>query len=254
MKLSAITIDLDDTLWPVAPTIQGAEDALARHLANVAPATAAHFNRPAMAVWRKQVMVDHPSRKSDLSFLRLEMIRLALLEHGDNPALAESAFEVFFEARQRVTLFEDALPALEALARRVPIVALSNGNADIAKIGLQHLFVGRVTSSTLAQVKPHRKVFEHAVGLANATLETTLHVGDDVALDILGAHRAGMKTAWIEREARSWHEAERRQAVLHASYGLARHEAGPARAHETPDFICTNLLDLVNQLEMASWL
>lgn len=254
MKIRAITLDLDDTLWPVAATIHAAEAALLQHLKTAAPNTATHFNREAMMGWRKQVAAIHPARKSDLSFLRREIIRLALSEHGDDPALAEGAFEVFFEARQQVKLFDDTLPALEKLAARLPIVALSNGNADIKKIGIAHFFVGRVTSSTLPEVKPHLKVFEHAVSLAQSSLFETLHVGDDVALDVLGAHRAGMKTAWIHRESQSWEEAEQHQAKLHASWGLHVDPAVLARPHERPDFICTNLLSLVDALENGSWL
>jgi FMN hydrolase / 5-amino-6-(5-phospho-D-ribitylamino)uracil phosphatase len=254
MKIRAITLDLDDTLWPVAATIHGAEAALLAHLKIAAPNTASQFNREAMTGWRKRVTAEHPARKSDLSFLRTELIRLALLEHGDDPALAEAAFQVFFEARQQVQLFDDALPALARLAAKVPLVALSNGNADIKKIGIDQYFVGRVTSSTLPEVKPHLKVFQYAAGLANASLINTLHVGDDVALDVLGAHRAGMKTAWIHRESQTWEEAEQHQAKLHASYGMNVDPARLARPHEKPDFICTNLLTLVEILENKKWL
>jgi FMN hydrolase / 5-amino-6-(5-phospho-D-ribitylamino)uracil phosphatase len=253
MKIRAITLDLDDTLWPVAATIHGAEAALLSYLKTAAPNTAPHFNREAMIVWRKQVMSTHPARKSDLSFLRRELIRIALTEHGDDPALADSAFEVFFEARQQVKLFDDALPALEKLAARVPLVALSNGNADIKKIGIDHFFVGRVTSSTLTVVKPHIRVFEHAAGLASSTLLETLHVGDDIALDVLGALRAGMKTAWIHRESQSWEDAEKHQATQRASWGLALDPAHMAQSHEKPDFTCTDLLSLVEALETDSW-
>jgi FMN hydrolase / 5-amino-6-(5-phospho-D-ribitylamino)uracil phosphatase len=254
MKIRAITLDLDDTLWPVAATIHGAEAALLLHLKAAAPNTAAHFNREAMMAWRKRVTSEHPARKSDLSFLRQEIIRLALIEHGDDPALAQAAFSVFFEARQQVQLFDDALPALERLAAKVPLVALSNGNADIKKIGIDHFFVGRVTSSTLPEVKPHLKVFQHAAGLAGSSLLETLHVGDDVALDVLGAHRAGMKTAWIHRESQTFEEAEQHQATLHASWGLHVDPARLAQPHEKPDFVCTNLLSLVEVLESKSWL
>jgi FMN hydrolase / 5-amino-6-(5-phospho-D-ribitylamino)uracil phosphatase len=254
MKLRAITLDLDDTLWPVAATIHAAEAALLRHLQATAPNTAAGFHREAMMGWRKQVSRSHPERRSDLSFLRHEMIRLALTEHGEDPALAAGAFEVFFEARQQVKLFDDALPALEKLASKLPLVALSNGNADIKKIGIDHFFVGRVTSSTLPQVKPHLAVFQYAASLANASLQDTLHIGDDVALDVLGAHRAGMKTAWIHREDHSWEEAEQHQARIHASYGLNVDPAKLAQAHERPDWICSDLLALVAALEKDAWL
>ena len=40
-RVRAITLDLDDTLWPIWPTIARAEGALQQWLADNAPATAA---------------------------------------------------------------------------------------------------------------------------------------------------------------------------------------------------------------------
>ena len=45
----------------------------------------------------------------DLSALRRESIRTALRRAGEDPALADPAFDVFFAERQRVTLYDDAL-------------------------------------------------------------------------------------------------------------------------------------------------
>jgi FMN phosphatase YigB (HAD superfamily) len=39
-------------------------------------------------------------------------------------------------------LFDDALPALEFLASRYPLVSLSNGNADVNARGIGHFFQG----------------------------------------------------------------------------------------------------------------
>jgi hypothetical protein len=50
--------------------------------------------------------------------VRRESIRLALYRAGENPLLADTAFEVFFAERQRVELFDDVLPALAFLAQR----------------------------------------------------------------------------------------------------------------------------------------
>jgi len=58
---------------------------------------------------------------------------------GENPALAEPAFEVFFDARMRVELFDDAIPLLEAMSERWPVVAVSNGNADVNRVGIRRL-------------------------------------------------------------------------------------------------------------------
>mgnify|MGYP001554945762 CR=1 FL=1 len=147
----ALTVDLDDTLWPVRPALVAAEKTLAGWLAAHAPATAAGMAPGAMLALRAQVAEEHPHWAHDLSAIRLETIRRALRRHGDDPALAEAAFEAFFETRHQVRLYDDVLPALERLARRCRLVAVTNGNADVARIGLGRFFAGSVSArSTLA--------------------------------------------------------------------------------------------------------
>ena len=76
-----ITIDLDDTLWPVWPTIARAEAALAGWLATHAPATAALFgDAPALRAIRVRMNELRPDLRLDLSALRRESIRLALTQ------------------------------------------------------------------------------------------------------------------------------------------------------------------------------
>ena len=116
-QVRAISLDLDDTLWPIWPTIAKAEATLLQWLGEHAPATAAHLGDTAnVRALRHEIVALRPDLKSDLSGLRRESIRLALTQAGDDPALAEPAFDEFFAARQRVDLFDDAVPALQFLA------------------------------------------------------------------------------------------------------------------------------------------
>ena len=51
------------------------------------------------------------------------------------------------------------------------------------------------------------------LGLAPAQV---LHVGDDAALDVLGALGAGMQAVWVNRDGKSWaHEAQPHATVTH---------------------------------------
>jgi FMN phosphatase YigB (HAD superfamily) len=118
-RIKAISLDLDDTLWPIWPTIERAEKALHAWLTDNAPMTAALFSSPAaLREIREYMTTSRPDLKHDMSALRRESIRLALYRAEEDPLMAEAAFEVFFAERQRVDLFEDALPALEFLAAR----------------------------------------------------------------------------------------------------------------------------------------
>jgi putative hydrolase of the HAD superfamily len=203
--IRAISLDLDDTLWPIWPTIDRAEKVLHEWLVIHAPATAALYASPE-ALREIRVLVGHqrPDLKHDLSALRRESIRLALTRAGDDPRLAEPAFDVFFDERQNVTLFPDARPALAFLAARYPLVSLSNGNADLARVGLAPFFVGGVAALSFGVAKPDPRIFHAAAEVAGVQPHEVLHVGDDVLLDVLGARNAGMQTAWANRVEALW--------------------------------------------------
>ena len=204
-RIKAITLDLDDTLWPVWPTIHRAEALLQAWLAERAPATAAVFaTAHGMRALRDAAHAALPHLVHDLSAMRLEMIRRGLEQAGEEQALAQPAFEVFFEARNQVNLFEDSLDALRWLASRYPVLAVSNGNASVHKVGLGAYFVGSVSARDAGAAKPDARIFHAACDHLQLAPEDILHVGDDAALDVLGALAVGMQTAWINREDHAW--------------------------------------------------
>ncbi len=199
MTLMALTLDLDDTLWPVWPAIERAESLLWQWLHQHAPATAAVHDTRTLRALRNEVERAHPEWQHDLSRIRRESIRLALQQQGEDPALADAAFEVFFAARQQVELYADVLPALDRLAARWPILALSNGNADVQRVGLGRYFAGSLSAREFGIGKPEPAIFHAACERLGATPDQVLHIGDDVALDIDGALQAGLRAAWVRR-------------------------------------------------------
>jgi FMN hydrolase / 5-amino-6-(5-phospho-D-ribitylamino)uracil phosphatase len=209
-RIKAISLDLDDTLWPIWPTIEKAEKVLHDWLVDNAPMAAALFSSPsALREIRDYMAANRPELKNDLSAVRRESIRLALYRAGENPLMADAAFEVFFAERQRVTLFDDAQPALEFLSARFPLVSLSNGNADIERVGLGRFFRAAISAREFGVGKPDPRIFHAAAGAVEVPPESILHVGDDATLDALGALNAGMQAAWINRADHLWpHEQE----------------------------------------------
>ena len=218
MTLQALTLDLDDTLWPVWPAIRRAEAALQAWLLVQAPATVALHDAAALRLIREAVQRERPDWAHDLSALRRETIRRALVAADDDPALAGPAFEVFFDERQRVELFDDVLPALARLAARWPIVALSNGNADVHRVpGLGQHFHATLSARELGVGKPSPLAFAEACRRAGTEAACTLHIGDDGVLDVDGAQAAGLQAAWVRRPSLP-HAA---QAVGQAQYVVA---------------------------------
>lgn len=236
-RIKAIALDLDDTLWPIWPTIRRAEEALHGWLSQRAPATAGVFaDAQALRTIREEVGATRPDLRTDLSALRRESIRLALRRAGDDEALAEPAFEVFFAERQRVEFFDDALPALAQLAARYPLVSLSNGNADLQRVGLSPYFRAAVSAQSAGVAKPDARIFHEAARTVGVASHEVLHVGDDAHLDVVGAVGSGMQAVWVNREGHDWHERLQSQ-------GAAQHaEARPHLTVGTLTELCERLL------------
>lgn len=198
--IKALTLDLDDTLWPVLPAVLRAEHLLESWLAEHAPATARRFDVAAMRSLRASITTERPEWAHDLTRMRLESLTRALRLSGDDPALATSAFEVFLTARNQVDLFDDALPMLAALAQRWPIFALTNGNADLQRIGLAHHFTATISAREVGVSKPDARIFQAACQRAGAAPHEVLHIGDHWLIDVVGAKSAGLRAAWLCRE------------------------------------------------------
>jgi putative hydrolase of the HAD superfamily len=204
-RIRAISLDLDDTLWPIWPVIHRAEKVMQAWLAPHAPQTALWFaNEDERLALRQQVHADLGHRAVDLRAVRHELIRRALLRHGENAALTDAAYEVFIAARMEVQLFDDARPALEWLSARFPLVAVSNGNADLQRIGLASYFQASLSAGDLGVAKPDARIFSAAAGAVGVLPHEVLHVGDDATLDVAGAMGAGMQTVWLNREEQPW--------------------------------------------------
>jgi putative hydrolase of the HAD superfamily len=63
--------------------------------------------------------------------------------------------------------------------------------------GLDKYFTQVVTSEATGFVKPHKEIFDHALQVANATIEESIMIGDNIDADIIGAHTAGWKTIFV---------------------------------------------------------
>jgi 2-haloalkanoic acid dehalogenase type II len=198
--IRALTLDLDDTLWPIAPAILRAEAALHAWLRDHAPATAAAFDIAALRELRDEVARQQPLWAHDFTRIRLESLRVALRHAGDDEALAEDAFEAFFAARHEVELYPEVLDALRRLSAAYPLFALSNGNADIDRVGLGAWFRGALSAREFGVGKPDPRIFIEACRRLGCEAREVLHVGDDLELDVLGARAAGLQTLWLRRE------------------------------------------------------
>ncbi|MFC4278656.1 HAD family hydrolase [Achromobacter aloeverae] len=198
--VAAISLDLDDTLWPFAPSVARAESALQAWLVAHAPKTAARLSAPrALALLRDEYEAAHPELVGDYRALRLGSITEVLASVGEDTALTQPAYDAFYAARNDVEFFEDVLPALTWLGARFPLVAVTNGNADLALTGGGEFFMGALSARQFGAAKPDAAIFHAAARMASVLPSDMLHVGDDFDLDVVGATNAGLQAAWLVR-------------------------------------------------------
>lgn len=206
--IRAITIDLDDTLWPVGPTIARAERHAHEWLATRAAEVAAAWSTQRLRELRAAIYDARVDLRHDLLQIRRLSLEQAFEQSGvDRAASAQTitgALDVFMRARNEVELYPEVAACLERLSRRYPLAALTNGNANLASIGLDHLFRATVAAHAHGASKPDAALFHIACRELGCLPHEAVHVGDDAELDVRGARAAGLRAVWINRENRLW--------------------------------------------------
>lgn len=204
-NIRAITLDLDDTLWPIGPVIELAEIRLYEWLSRCCPDLAPRYSVASMRAHRVNVARLETDIAHDLTELRRRSLHRIIVGEGAYPvALVDQAMSVFLTHRNDVRLFPDAGPFLRRAARAYPLLSVSNGNADLHRIGLADLFVSHVSAREVGAAKPDGRVFRTASERLGLAPWQILHIGDHPEQDILGAARIGMKTVWVNRSGARW--------------------------------------------------
>lgn len=204
--IRTITLDLDDTLWEIHPVIKRAEKRLYAWLGENYPRITEMFAKEDLRILRQEILERHADKVHDLTFLRYTVLTEAATAAGYTEFLVDEAFAVFDEVRNDVDMFPEARPALVALAERFTLIAVTNGNASLEKIGIDDLFDGHVNAAMAGAAKPARRIFDAAVQAGGASAAETLHVGDHPVYDVHGAREAGLRTVWVNRNGDDWPE------------------------------------------------
>jgi FMN hydrolase / 5-amino-6-(5-phospho-D-ribitylamino)uracil phosphatase len=198
----AIAFDLDNTLWDVEPVLERAEQSLAAWLQQHCPRMTR--SRAEMRAARELLARREPHNAHDVTYLRIATLSAYARAHGYDEQLAERAFEVFLAARNEVDIFPDVAPALARLRRRYALASLSNGNADLSRIGLEHLFRVSLNARQIGAAKPEPRCFARLAQDLRLPAAAIAYVGDDPQLDVAAARAAGLRTVWMNRRGLTW--------------------------------------------------
>lgn len=202
----ALTLDLDDTLWPVRPALERADQAVDAWLRQHHPDVAQAWPIAAMRELRAQVAAERLDLAHDFTTQRQLTLQHAFSACGVADAPIDALWEIYFAARNSVELYPDSLPALLRITARWPLASLTNGNADLQRIGIHAHFVHHICARDSGMAKPDARIFLAAAERLGVPARQILHVGDDPTMDVAGARDAGLRTAWINREAAAWPE------------------------------------------------
>ena len=214
----AITLDLDDTLWPFAPIGARIEQALHAWMERHSPQTAARFpidrdartararrRRASAACARPQpaAPADHRTRaarqrrrhRAGRSRLR-DLLRRAQPRRVLSRCARGAAAPVRARADRRAEQ-RQRRPRRDRHRRTLPLPA-------------------RRARTRRGQARCQASSTPPARGSASSR-DYVLHVGDDVEMDVVGAHRAGLRSCWINRPDDAGGAADWPHATLGAS-------------------------------------
>ena len=162
-QIKALTFDLDDTLWDNRPVLAAAEQTLYDWLLRHYPRIGQRYTIEGLRGMRKGLVYKRPELGHDMTELRKTSLRMAADAVGYDHSLVAPAFEVFIRARHRILLYDDVIPALKTFRQAgYRIASLTNGNADIKRLGLGHLFDFSLSAEMVGKGKPDPQIFTAA--------------------------------------------------------------------------------------------
>jgi len=218
--IKAISFDLDDTLYNNRPVMLAIEKKMVNYftekfatlLPTFKPEPKQLFNWRFWAPYRQQALKIQPELTHDVVKIRYETYRLGLLAFNlsaeELEQEAQAGLDYFISLRSDFTVPKASHELLASLAKKFPLVAISNGNVDTKTLGIDHYFQhiyhagfqpidSHNKSEYLLRQKPAADMFTLVCTQLAIPSEQLLHVGDCGFADIHGALNAGCQTAWL---------------------------------------------------------
>jgi putative hydrolase of the HAD superfamily len=199
--VKALSFDLDDTLYDNKPVIAAAEQAMLSTLLKHAPASK---GKDSDYWWQHRLKLakTEPELRHDIGRWRLLGIEAGLLELGvasdEAKAVAQQGYDAFIDARTKISLSTEVNSLLTALAKQYRLIAITNGNACINKMGLGEVFEFSLQAGPDGRMKPYPDMFQLASKRLKLAPSQIMHIGDSHRADVMGGLAAGCQTAWLD--------------------------------------------------------
>lgn len=193
-----MSFDLDDTLYDNEPVIAQAEKMFLQSLqqqSGLFQLTREEWNH-----WKMKIAQQMPLLAEDVVAWRIETMKLFLNHYGKSAVeiegIYQSVIQTFTEWRHQITVPQISIEVLNQLKKYYPLVAITNGNVEPERIGLNQ-FDWVVRGGKDGRAKPHFDLFEQTAQQFHIRPQDILHIGDHLITDIQGAIQANCQAGWI---------------------------------------------------------
>ncbi len=182
---------LDDTLYDNRPVILRTEREALTFVQNYHPALRSFRNEDLQRL-RRAVREAEPEIYHDVTRWRFRSIEQAMLDAGlsaeEASAGAHAAMINFAKWRSRIDVPQQTHDTLKQLAKKWPLVAITNGNAQPELFGLGDYFEFVLRAGPHGRSKPFSDMYFLAAEKLNVPIGEILHVGDDLTTDVGGGN------------------------------------------------------------------
>jgi HAD superfamily hydrolase (TIGR01549 family) len=201
----AISFDLDDTLYDNHPVIKKAEADFLVYLTSTYQELE-QLDARKWNLYKNLLIKENPALQHDVSLWRKEIIKRVMVVYGiamvNAIKYAERALQKFLQLRSDFTVPQESILLLKELALHYPVVAITNGNVDIKKIGLDDAFQFVLKAGNGFNSKPDIALFQQAALELDIAVEDLLHVGDHLLTDVYGAQNNNAQAIWFNPKAK----------------------------------------------------
>jgi 2-haloacid dehalogenase len=193
-RTSLVVFDVNETLSDMAP--------LGRRFADVGaePQLAAAWFAGLLRDGFALTVTEGRPVFAELAQESLRVTLSRVLPEADVDGAARHVFEGIAE----LDVHPDVVPAVRELAERgLRLVTLTVGGTEVAerllqKAGVLDLFEATLSAADAERWKPHGTAYRYALDECGVPAEEALLVAVH-PWDLEGAHRAGLRTAWVDR-------------------------------------------------------
>lgn len=202
--IAAISLDLDDTLWPIKPVLQQAEKLILEWFQQHCPRVYQRYGKTGLHALRDQIARDHPHLSHDLGAQRRLCLRTALVSCGYRADLYEPVWDIYYRARMQVEPYIDVPVFFSKLTGHVEFAAVSNGNANLSMIGWDQRFSACIQAHEVGVRKPDPRIWQLLLDQLQHPAPAVLHIGDHPLEDVESARAAGLQAVWLSRNHQAW--------------------------------------------------